>query len=117
MVEQASITRGMPQATASGSGSKQKRARQCFWVPEDAYVEGEGFRVSLVTEGQPGHQPTGVWPYDVHAPRPYFWGHDLAEAQATAYRQNERMGHSREDTDAIVASSFVAQMKSNKRRR
>ena len=82
--------------------------RTCYFIPVDSYVEGEGFRVSVVTENQPGHRPTGTWPY-TGAPgetRPYFWGHDYKEAQTIAQQQNEKMGISPDDATRIVLSSM-----------
>ena len=83
--------------------------RRCFYIPIDAYVEGRGYRVSVVTENEPGHCPTGVWPNDGTREMPYFWGHDYKEAMKICDRQNERMGISRTDAMEIVASSIGAQ--------
>lgn len=63
--------------------AKQEQRAMCYFVPLDAYVEGEGYRASIVVEGQAGHHPTGSHPYHgrPEETRPYFWGHDHAEAQ------------------------------------
>lgn len=89
--------------------------KMVFWVPDDGFVAGRGYRASIVKEGESGHQPTGVWPYDVHQPMPYFWGDDLNKARETAYRQNERLGISREETDRIVNESIATQVKKKRR--
>lgn len=93
--------------------------RRIFWVPIDSYVDGKGYRVSVVVENEPGHQPTGDWPYDGnHGQRlPYFWGHDHDAAMEHCYDANKRLGVSREDTDLIVASSIGAQIKRRRRAR
>lgn len=83
--------------------------RMCYFIPTDGYIENEGWRPSIVTEGVPGHRPIGTWPPDVNAPRPYFWGHDYVDAVASAKRQNDRLGLSDNDVAEIVASSMVAE--------
>ena len=92
--------------------------RWVYYVPDDAYVDGEGFRASVVKEGEVGHYPTGDWPYDPGpgSTRPYFWGHDLGKARETAYKLNERMGISREETDHIVSTSIDAQIRQRRSR-
>jgi hypothetical protein len=86
-------------------------SRLCYYVPADAYVEGQGWRASVVREGESGHHPTGTWPYTgaVNQTMPYFWGHDYEEAKAEAAELNERMGISAADASAIVTSSMIAQ--------
>ncbi len=91
--------------------------RMCYYVPATAYVEGKGFRASVVVEGQPGHHPTGVWPYDVKHPLPYFWGHDYDKACEIATEMNKRMGLSKEDENHIIASSMGAQVRRERRSR
>lgn len=85
--------------------------RMVYWVADTSYVEGHGWRVSVVIEGQPGHQPTGDWPPSnpLTDRSPYFYGEDLEKARERCYVQNDRMGISREETDQIVHSSFRAQ--------
>jgi hypothetical protein len=82
--------------------------RVCYYIPIDGYVDGKGFRVSVVTENEPGHAPTGTWPYTgaVGETLPYFWGHDYDKATEAADVQNERMGISKRDAIEIVASSM-----------
>lgn len=79
--------------------------RQCFWIPAEPYDE-RGWVPSLVTEGEPGHQPlTG---HGAQA-QPWFWGHTYDEARKAAERENaQTFGLSPEDAAAIVASSVTA---------
>ncbi|MEQ8461767.1 MAG: hypothetical protein RLO52_34555 [Sandaracinaceae bacterium] len=88
--------------------------RVCFYVPEDGYVEGVGYRVSMVTEGEPGHRPTGDWPVPAGGVRPYFYGHDLEKARERARRQNARFGLSDDVVAAIVESSIGAQLRAER---
>lgn len=88
---------------------RSKSKRKCFFIPIDGFVDGEGFRVSVVTEDEPGHCPTGVWPQDGTEVRPYFWGKTFEEATAICEQQNERFfGLSPKDVAEIVASSMAA---------
>lgn len=88
-----------------------KRKRMCFFIPADGFVEGHGFRVSIVTEDEPGHCPTGTWPNDGTGVMPYFWGPTMAEADAIAERQNAALGHSPKDVAIIISSSMAASRK------
>jgi hypothetical protein len=87
--------------------------RICYYIPEDAFVEGQGYRVSIVTENEPGHAPTGTWPYEGKPGQtlPYFWGNDLSVAREIAHRQNLKLGLTAEDVNKIVTSSIAAQIK------
>lgn len=92
----------------------EKQRRMVAWIPDDAFVEGRGWRVSIVIEGEAGHHPTGDWPYEPRGRLPWFWGRereDLAAARERAYEHNARGGISRADTDAIVLSSIGAQLR------
>lgn len=82
------------------------KKRTCFFIPADGYVEGRGFRASIVTEGEPGHTPSGVWPNDGTKTMPYFWGNDYDAACKIAEEQNERLGLSKRDVLEIVTSSM-----------
>ena len=78
--------------------------RTCFYIPPDQHDEN-GWIPSVVTEGKPGHAPlTGNGP----CASPWYWGKTLAEAQATADRENARLGLSIEDSLNIVLSSLRA---------
>jgi hypothetical protein len=93
--------------------------RLCYYVPRDSFIEGRGYRVSVVREGESGHYPTGTWPYTgvVGETLPYFWGkRDEPDSDAnykaaceTAASMNERMGHSDKDVMKIVVSSMFKQ--------
>lgn len=85
--------------------------RICYYIPIDGYVEGRGFRVSIVKEGESGHYPTGEWPNDGAKVMPYFWGHDYEKACDIARRQNKALGLTEEDVMAIVGSSMGAQIR------
>ena len=78
--------------------------RTCFYIPPDQHDEN-GWIPSVVTEGEPGHAPlTGNGP----CARPWYWGKTLAGAQATADRENARLGLSRGEALSIVLSSLRA---------
>jgi len=82
--------------------------RHCFFIPADAYVEGHGFRVSIVKENVPGHYPTGSWPYEGRPDQrmPYFWGKTYEDACATADAMNAKLGLTKEEALKIVLSSM-----------
>ena len=84
------------------------KRRFAYYVPEDSYVEGCGYRVSIVFERESGHFPTGTWPYEGKPGQtmPWFWGHDLAETRAVAEEQNAMRGISAREAAIIVLSSI-----------
>lgn len=90
------------------------KKRCCYYIPADAFIEGHGYRVSVVFEGEAGHSPTGTWPYTgAHGEKlPWFWGQTRTEAEEIAQRENSRMGLSAADVGDIVTSSVVAQVRS-----
>lgn len=83
-------------------------SRFCFYIPADAYVEDQGYRVSIVTEGEAGHAPTGTWPYEGKPGQtmPWFWGHDYEAAKRLAQQENGRLGLSDQDVFDIITSSM-----------
>lgn len=87
----------------------QQGARFCYHIPADAYVEGQGFRVSLVVEGVAGHYPTGDWPYTggVGQSMPWFWGVTLGEARGLCANYNMRLGLSEADVSEIISASMA----------
>jgi len=92
--------------------------RFAYYVPADGYVEGKGYRVSVVFEDEDGHYPTGTWPYEGKADQkmPWFWGgvsHRAAEVQCKA--ENARMGVSELDAFKIVMSSMSAGRRGRRR--
>lgn len=94
--------------------------RMCYYVPVDSYVEGRGFRVSVVEEGVAGHTPTGEWPNDGTGVLPYFWGRngDYEEAVKQAEHFNKKhLGLSKKDVHEIVTSSIGAQIRETPRAR
>jgi len=83
--------------------------RFCYFIPLDGYVEGHGWRPSVVFEGEPGHYPNGDWPYEGKAGQrnPWFWGPDYDGAVREADAMNERMGISKRLAVEIVSSSMA----------
>ena len=84
------------------------QGRFCYYIPADGYIEGQGYRVSVVFEDKSGHYPTGNWPY-TGAPSetmPYFWGDDYEFAKRVCAEQNAKMGISEEVAFDIVTSSM-----------
>ena len=76
--------------------------RQCYWLHE---LEPEArhpnrFRVCVVTENEPGYQPTGHGEGE-HEVIPWYWD----EATCTT-RNKEHFGLSEEDAREIVLSSM-----------
>lgn len=80
--------------------------RLVYFVSIDSYVEGHGWRVSVVEEGKGGHCPTGNWPCDYSKGHsmPIFWDVPYEEAQKLAERQNALM-----EIDGLTAALIVAQ--------
>lgn len=75
----------------------------CFFVDETMYVDGKGYRPSVVIEGHPGHFPNGGG--DVE---PWYWGQNLEVARQICRDRNANMGLSPEDVERIIASSMQA---------
>jgi hypothetical protein len=86
-----------------------KSARMVYFVCEDFFVKGRGYRVSIVKGGESGHFPTGTWPYSggIDEKLPYFCGPTLAEAQERVDALKLRMGINARDAALIVASSMA----------
>lgn len=90
----------------------------CYYIPTEGFVEGHGWRVSIVIADEPGHYPTGNWPCDYSQGHkmPWFWGQTLDEAKETAERENlERLGLTPADAFKIVMSSMAAKESSRDR--
>ena len=64
--------------------------RFAYYIPADGFIEGQGYRVSLVFEDVVGHYPTGSWPYDGTPDQraPWFWGKTYEEAKQVCASQN-----------------------------
>lgn len=86
------------------------RRRWCYWIPAEGYVEGHGYRVSIVFEYESGHYPTGddAWiAGDGGKRKPWFWGHSYDNARKTAEDMNrERLGLSPKEAALLVATSM-----------
>lgn len=84
--------------------------RWCYWIPATGYVEGKGYRVSIVFEYEGGHFPTGddAWIAGDHGKqKPWFWGHDYAAACKVAEDMNrDRLKLSPKDAALIVTTSM-----------
>lgn len=83
-------------------------ARMVTYIPIDGYVEGHGWRVSFVVEGEAAHRPTGNWPYSgaTGETMPWFWGHDYEKACELSRDYNKRMGIDEETALKIVARAM-----------
>lgn len=90
---------------------KPKEPRTCVFVDATFYVEGEGYRVAVARESEPGFHPTGDWPYTggVGQKRPWFWGPTLEDAQKRCKEYNARLGLSATDAENIITSTIRAQ--------
>lgn len=87
------------------------RRRWCYWIPADGYVEGHGYRVSIVFEYESGHYPTGddAWIAGDYAKRkPYFWGHDYQEARKVADDMNQQTLHAQRQMNEHPAHPSLA---------
>lgn len=80
--------------------------RYIAWVDPAWFVEGHGYRVSIVKEGEQGHYPTGVWPNDGTKSMPWFWGPTLEEAEQTAIEYNRKLGVEPVDAEMILLQSM-----------
>ena len=94
-----------------------KFSRTIVFVDETMLVEGEGYRIPLVVEGENGHHPTGTWPYTgaVGETRPWFWGPTIEKAREACERYNERLGVSKEEAHAIVLASMFGRPRRRKK--
>lgn len=87
------------------------------YIPPGAFVEGQGFRVSFVVEGEDGHRPNGTWPYHGKPGEsmPWFWGDDYAKAVEAAESYNAARGISKEEAAKIISDSIMRSMRSPRR--
>jgi hypothetical protein len=98
------------------SKKKKNEPRVVAWVDPTAFVEGLGYRVSLVVEGDDGHFPTGTWPY-TGAPgetQPWFWGPTLKDAERACDEFNAERGISSKEAAIIVAQTMANGMRSQR---
>jgi hypothetical protein len=91
----------------------EPKGRSILYIPAEGYVEGHGWRVSLVFENEAGHYPTGNWPYEgkVGQKVPWFYGPTYDEAMQTARAINERNGISALEEFAILSKSMGKQFR------
>lgn len=89
---------------------RHMKKRMIVYVDETMFVPGHGYRVSIVTEGEAGHCPTGNWPYTGMEceKMPWFWGPTISDARRACREHNERMGVTPEDEFKILMSSMRA---------
>jgi hypothetical protein len=80
--------------------------RYCYYVGVESYVEGKGFRPSIVFENEAGHYLNGGG--DVE---PWYWGPTYKDAEAACEHQNLMLGITAKDAFAIVCSSMNASRK------
>lgn len=97
--------------------SEPQANRIVAFIPIDGFVEGQGFRVSLVVEGEDGHHPTGNWPYHgrVDETLPWFWGNDYDTAVKLAEEYNAEHGISKEEANKIVLASIEKSLRGSRR--
>lgn len=70
-------------AKPSGHAIDLSTKRWAYFIPRDAFVQGKGFRVSVVIAGERGHIPTGT-----ASEPPWFWGMTYLEAEERAAQTN-----------------------------
>lgn len=82
--------------------------RHVVWIDPLGYIEGHGYRVSIVKEGETGHYPSGNWPYDGAKGHtlPWFWGPTLEDAEKAAVEYNQKMGISPLEAEKIILRSM-----------
>lgn len=89
------------------------QGRSCVFIPAEAYVEGRGWRVSVVFEEESGHFPTGSTP-EGGDKEPWYWGRerkDYPAAVECARKYNfERLGLSASAAAQIVSRSVALGM-------
>lgn len=73
-----------------------KNKKHCYYVPQNSFVQGKGFRVSIIVEDEPFHYPTN-----------WFLGFDYEKAFQLAMKwNNEVLGLSKEQVNEIIVSSM-----------
>ena len=90
--------------------------RWCYHIPKEAgFVEGHGWRVSIVIEGVEGHYPTGDLEFGKpHHKEPWFWGDTYEDAEQVAAEANMKLGYSESDIVKIITSSFSGRRRGRK---
>lgn len=78
----------------------QAGKRWVAYIPADAVPTKQGYRVSLVVEGEAGHCPTD-----------WYWGHAMDVAKEVAREYNRRRGiDAKEETKIILSSMFAGKV-------
>lgn len=83
--------------------------RMVVFPMADEFVEGQGYRIGVATEGESGFRPTGTWPYTgaVGETMPWFWGPTFADAQKACDEYNTRAGISKEEATKIILGTMA----------
>lgn len=91
--------------------AKLPAPRMVAYIPGTDYIEGRGYRVAFVTEGEDGYRPTGNWPYNGGRGEvvPWFWGPTLAEANKHAEEYNAERGISKMEAFNIIGKSMFGE--------
>lgn len=89
-------------------GEKKAAPRMIVHVDESCYIAGHGYRVMVVTEGEPGFHWTGDWPYVPGKGHtlPWFWGPTISDARRTAAEHNLLLGVDEKTALQIVSDSM-----------
>ncbi len=104
-----------PKTPFGAEADGKKGNRIIYFIPSDGYVPGLGWRVSLVREGEGGHNPTGGWPYDgkdhgkdmAGSARPLFWGGTIfSDAEEVAEAMNKRFGYDELAVSEVIMSAM-----------
>jgi len=88
------------------NAAPKSKPRMVAYIPGTDYVEGHGFRVAFVVEGEDGYRPTGQWPCPPGGQMPWFWGPTLADAHKAAESYNAERGISKMEAFKIVGHSM-----------
>lgn len=97
---------------SADSMRRQPRGRHAYYVPADSYVEGHGFRISLVFEGEAGHFPSGTWPYEGEPGQKQPWFADTDDhgrAREIVREMNASLGLDAKEAAIIVGRSMARQ--------
>lgn len=86
--------------------SPETEPRMVAYIPGTDYVEGHGFRVAFVVEGEDGYRPTGQWPCPPGGQMPWFWGPTLDDANKAAEEYNAERGILKMEAFKIVGQSM-----------
>lgn len=103
------IVHPMGSSTESLPQSEDGKPRKCFAIFTSQFVPGKGYVPSLVTEGEPGHQP---FVGQGEESEPWYWGLEWDQACAVVDKANARdFRLTPDEAAAIVDSSITAQIR------